>query len=52
MDPPGGQHWHGATEGTVMCHYPLVEQADDVTLATTRLEEVTDAQYRSAHQTS
>lgn len=48
--PPGEEHWHGATEGTLMCHYALVEQPDDDTPATTWLEPVTDDQYRAAHQ--
>ena len=47
--PPGEEHWHGATEGTLMCHYAILEAPDDGTEATTWLEEVTDAQYRAAH---
>lgn len=47
--PPGEDHWHGATEGTMMCHYALVETPEDGTDATTWLEEVTEAQYRAAH---
>jgi quercetin dioxygenase-like cupin family protein len=50
--PPGEEHWHGATEDTVMCHYSMVEHPDDGTPATTWLEEVTEEQYRSAHETS
>ncbi len=42
--------WHGATEGTVMCHYAHVEQPDDETPATTWLEPVTDEQYQAAHR--
>lgn len=47
--PPGEEHWHGATEGTVMCHYAHVEQPDDDTEATTWLEPVTAEQYQAAH---
>lgn len=50
--PPGEEHWHGATEGTVMCHYAMVEQPDDDTEATTWLEPVTDDQYQAAHRAS
>ena len=49
-DPPGEEHWHGATEGTMMCHYALVEEPEDDTPATTWLDPVTDEQYRAAHQ--
>jgi quercetin dioxygenase-like cupin family protein len=48
--PPGEEHWHGATEGTVMCHYAHVEQPDDKTPATTWLEPVTDEQYQASHR--
>lgn len=48
--PPGEEHWHGATEGTMMCHYALVEQPDDGTEATTWLEPVSDDQYQAAIQ--
>jgi quercetin dioxygenase-like cupin family protein len=46
--PLGEEHWHGATEGTMMCHHALVEQPDDGTEATTWLEAVTDEQYRAS----
>ena len=46
--PPGEEHWHGADEGAVMCHYAMVEQPEDDTEATSWLEPVTDAQYRAA----
>jgi quercetin dioxygenase-like cupin family protein len=46
--PPGEEHWHGATEGNLMCHYALLEGTGDCD-GTTWLEPVTDEQYRPAH---
>ncbi|NMO90603.1 cupin domain-containing protein [Actinomycetospora sp. TBRC 11914] len=46
--PPGEEHWHGATEGNLMCHLALLE-TDDNGEDTTWLEQVTDEQYRVAH---
>lgn len=45
--PPGQEHWHGATEGNLMCHYVLLEGTADGD-GTTWLEPVTDEQYRAA----
>jgi quercetin dioxygenase-like cupin family protein len=47
--PPGEHHWHGATEGTVMCHYAMTERPEDGSEATAWLEAVTEEQYRAAH---
>ncbi|WP_280272402.1 (R)-mandelonitrile lyase [Nocardia wallacei] len=41
--PPGEEHWHGATDTTLMAHLALV-----VGDGTTWLEPVTDAQYTAA----
>jgi hypothetical protein len=46
--PPGEEHWHGATEGNLMCHDALLEGTGDGD-GTTWLEPVTDEQYRQAH---
>jgi quercetin dioxygenase-like cupin family protein len=46
--PPGEEHWHGATEGNLMCHYALLEGTGDGD-GTTWLEPVTDEQYQQAH---
>ena len=43
--PPGEEHWHGATEGNLMCHYALLEGTGDGD-GTTWLEPVTDEQYQ------
>jgi quercetin dioxygenase-like cupin family protein len=48
--PPGEDHWHGATGGTVMCHYTALEVPDDGSEVTTWLEPVTDEQYQAAHE--
>jgi quercetin dioxygenase-like cupin family protein len=47
--PPGEEHWHGATEGNLMCHYALLEGTGDGD-GTTWLEPVTDDQYLAAHE--
>jgi quercetin dioxygenase-like cupin family protein len=47
--PPGEEHWHGATEGNLMCHYALLEGTGDGD-GTTWLEPVTDEEYRTANQ--
>ncbi|MEV5451750.1 cupin domain-containing protein [Streptomyces sp. NPDC052535] len=47
--PPGEEHWHGGTEGTVLCHIAMVETPGDGD-GTTWLEPVTDDQYTAAHQ--
>jgi quercetin dioxygenase-like cupin family protein len=47
--PPSEEHWHGATEGNLMCHYALLEGNAEGD-GTTWLEPVTDEQYRTAHQ--
>ncbi|MFJ3804708.1 cupin domain-containing protein [Streptomyces sp. NPDC090088] len=47
--PPGEEHWHGGTKGTVMCHVAMTEipgQSD----GTTWLEPVTDEEYSAAQQ--
>jgi quercetin dioxygenase-like cupin family protein len=45
--PPGEEHWHGATDSTLMAHIALVvgDHAGD---GTTWLEAVTDEQYAAA----
>ncbi|WP_433781233.1 (R)-mandelonitrile lyase [Actinomycetospora sp. CA-101289] len=45
--PPGEEHWHGATDDNLMCHYALLEGTGDGD-GTTWLEPVTDEQYRQA----
>ncbi len=47
--PPGEEHWHGATDHTVMAHYALLDINDDGSNPTRWLEPVTDEQYRAAH---
>lgn len=47
--PPGEEHWHGATEGNLMCHYALLEGTAEGD-GTTWLEPVTDEQYQHAHR--
>ena len=46
--PPSEEHWHGATEGNLMCHYALLEGIGDGD-GTTWLEPVTEDQYQHAH---
>jgi quercetin dioxygenase-like cupin family protein len=49
--PPGEEHWHGATQDSMMCHLALVEQ--DGGESATWLEPVSDQDYETAHsQTS
>lgn len=45
--PPGEEHWHGATETNMMCHWAMLEGTGDGD-GTTWLEPVTDEQYRAA----
>jgi quercetin dioxygenase-like cupin family protein len=45
--PAGEEHWHGATDTTLMAHYALVV-GDDAGDGTTWLEPVTDEQYAAA----
>ncbi|WP_280365991.1 (R)-mandelonitrile lyase [Nocardia wallacei] len=45
--PPGEEHWHGATDTTLMAHLVLVV-GDGTGDGTTWLEPVTDAQYTAA----
>lgn len=45
--PPGEEHWHGATDTTVMAHFALVV-GDGAGDGTTWLEAVTDEQYATA----
>jgi quercetin dioxygenase-like cupin family protein len=47
--PPGQDHWHGATDGNFMSHLALLEGAGHDN-GITRLEPVTDDQYRAANQ--
>jgi quercetin dioxygenase-like cupin family protein len=48
--PPGEEHWHGATEDTLMAHYALLDVNEDGSDPTRWLESVTDEQYRAAHE--
>jgi quercetin dioxygenase-like cupin family protein len=48
--PPGEEHWHGATEDTLMAHYALLDVNEDGSDPTNWLEPVTDEQYRAAHE--
>jgi quercetin dioxygenase-like cupin family protein len=48
--PPGEEHWHGATEDTLMAHYALLDVNEDGSDPTRWLEPVTDEQYRAAHE--
>jgi quercetin dioxygenase-like cupin family protein len=50
--PPGEEHWHGATEDTLMAHYALLDVNEDGSDPTRWLEPVTDEQYRDAHETA
>jgi quercetin dioxygenase-like cupin family protein len=45
--PPGGEHWHGATNGNFVCHLAMLEgtRGGD---GTSWLEPVTDEEYRLA----
>ena len=45
--PPGEEHWHGATEDSMMCHLALVER--DNGHSATWLEPVTDQDYETAN---
>ncbi len=47
---PGEEHWHGATEGTMMCHLALLEGLPGGQDPTTWLEPVSDEQYGEAHR--
>jgi quercetin dioxygenase-like cupin family protein len=47
--PPGEEHWHGATEDTLMAHYALLDADEDGSDPTRWLEPVTDEQYRAAN---
>lgn len=48
--PPGEEHWHGATPGTFMSHFALLEANPDGSDPTTWLEPVTDEHYHHAHE--
>ncbi len=45
--PLGEEHWHGATEDSIMCHLVLVEHDDGN--SANRLEPVTGLEYETAH---
>ncbi|MDQ0753133.1 quercetin dioxygenase-like cupin family protein [Streptomyces africanus] len=45
--PPGEEHWHGATDTTLMAHIAMVV-GDESGDGTTWLEPVTDEQYTAA----
>ncbi|MBT8162082.1 MULTISPECIES: cupin domain-containing protein [Arthrobacter] len=45
--PPGEEHWHGATPGSLMSHLAMVEHEDGH--SATWLEPVSDADYAAAH---
>jgi quercetin dioxygenase-like cupin family protein len=45
--PPGEEHWHGATDATMMCHLAMLERTADRD-GTTWLEPVSDEEYRRA----
>lgn len=47
--PPDEDHWHGATEDTLMAHLALLDVNPDGSDPTHWLEPVTDEQYRAAH---
>jgi quercetin dioxygenase-like cupin family protein len=47
--PPGEEHWHGATDGTFMCHLAMLEGVPGGD-GTTWLEPVTDERYQAAHE--
>ncbi|MCU1473010.1 cupin domain-containing protein [Amnibacterium sp.] len=46
--PPGEEHWHGATEDTLLAHYALLDVNEDGSDPTRWLEPVTDEQYQDA----
>jgi quercetin dioxygenase-like cupin family protein len=48
--PPGEEHWHGATEDTLMAHFALLDVNEDGSDPTHWLEPVTDDEYRAAHE--
>ncbi|MEN3360051.1 MAG: hypothetical protein V7637_4033 [Mycobacteriales bacterium] len=48
--PPGQEHWHGATDGNMMCHLAMLEGTGGGD-GTTWLEPVTDSDYRTANRT-
>jgi quercetin dioxygenase-like cupin family protein len=48
--PPGEEHWHGATDNTLMAHYALLDVNEDGSDPTRWLEPVTDEQYRAANE--
>jgi quercetin dioxygenase-like cupin family protein len=48
--PPGEEHWHGATQDTLMAHYALLDVSEDGSDPTHWLEPVSDEQYRAAHE--
>lgn len=48
--PPGEEHWHGATQDTLMAHLALLDVNEDGSDPTHWLEAVTDVQYRAAHE--
>ena len=45
--PPGEEHWHGAADDTMMCHYALLEGTADGD-GTTWLEPVSADDYQEA----
>ncbi|MGO4147442.1 cupin domain-containing protein [Paenarthrobacter sp. YAF11_1] len=45
--PPGEEHWHGATQESLMCHLALVEHDNGHTA--TWLEPVSEHDYQAAH---
>ncbi|WP_458108911.1 cupin domain-containing protein [Arthrobacter sp. R3-55] len=48
--PPGEEHWHGATQDSLMCHLALVEHDNGHTA--TWLEPVSEHDYLAAHTTT
>ncbi|NQD90850.1 cupin domain-containing protein [Paenarthrobacter sp. CM16] len=48
--PPGEEHWHGATQDSLMCHLALVENDNGHTA--TWLEPVSEHDYQTAHTTT
>jgi quercetin dioxygenase-like cupin family protein len=47
--PPGEEHWHGASNDTLMAHLALLDVNEDGSDPTRWLEPVTDEQYAAAH---
>lgn len=47
--PPGEEHWHGATQGNMMCHLAMLEGAGEGD-PTTWLEPVDGVEYAKANQ--